>query len=207
MADCAILIPDDVLGMRAVQCLRIQSNIKDIRVALDAKLPDAAAFQHFRICGAVRRVTSCTAFELQWGVFENERPLLIAVASDTRCVGPHGELGLFLFEAAVRVMAVAARHRTFKNFVPERFAELCSGLGVAPHAKLRLVRSQHCFGSLTWFLCGDIADQRCRSVPEIAVIRTVCGVALGTPDIVSPVISAAKIIVIFLAGVASQTRL
>ena len=131
MAGRAVLIPDDILGVRAVCLLRIQRNIQDIRVALDAKLPDAAAFQHLRILRSVRRVACRAAFQFERGVFEYERPLLIGVALDAGLIGADGQSGLLLIEAPVRVVAVAAAHCPFQHFMPERLRELGFHLAMA----------------------------------------------------------------------------
>ena len=92
-------------------------------------------------------------------MFENERAGLIAVALDTRRVGSDCELCLFLLEASVRIMTVAAVHRSFENLVMERLAELSLGFGVARHAKLRLVRTEHRPCCLSGFLVSHICRE------------------------------------------------
>ena len=72
-------------------------------------------------------------------MFKNERALLIAVALNARRVSTDRELRLFLLEASVRVVTIAAVHRSFENLVMERLAELGLCFRVARHAKLRLV--------------------------------------------------------------------
>jgi hypothetical protein len=66
-------------------------------------------------------MASGTALKLERSMLENERPLLIAVTADAGLVSADRKPGLFLFKAAVRIMAIAARHRALKHFVPERF--------------------------------------------------------------------------------------
>ena len=82
-------------------------------MALETELPHAAALQHLWIRRAVRRMACRAAFELQRRVFENERSLFIAVALDASCIGTDSKLRLFLLEASVRIMTVAAIHRSF----------------------------------------------------------------------------------------------
>ena len=107
-------------------------------MALNAKLPDRAAFKHLRILRSMRSVACRTALELERAMFEDERSLLVGVAFDARLVRAHGHLGLLLIEAAVRVVAIAAIHRALKHFVTEWLRELSVDLGVAGHTKLRL---------------------------------------------------------------------
>jgi hypothetical protein len=94
-------------------------------MTLKAKLSNSASLQKFWIRRAVRRVTCCTALDLKRGVFINERPLFVRVATNTRSICTHREPSLFKFETAMSVVAIAARHRPFKNLVMERLAELC----------------------------------------------------------------------------------
>ena len=72
-------------------------------------------------------------------MFEDKLAGLIAVALDARRVSTDRELRLLLLEASVRVVTIAAVHRSFENLVMERLAELGLCLGMARHAKLRLV--------------------------------------------------------------------
>jgi len=108
-------------------------------VTFETKLPHAASLQHLRIRRAVRRVARRAAFHLQRSMFKNERALLIAVALDTRRVSTDRELRLFLLEASMRIVTIAAVHRSFEDLVMERLAELRFCFGMARHAKLRLV--------------------------------------------------------------------
>jgi hypothetical protein len=57
-------------------------------------------------------------------MFVNERALLVAMAFNTGLICTHSQFGLFVFEAAVSVMAVTAFHRTLKHFVMIRLLEL-----------------------------------------------------------------------------------
>ena len=73
-------------------------------------------------------------------MFERERTLFFAVALDARCICPDSQFGLFRFKTAVRIMTIAAFHRTFQHFVVERFRELRFCLGVAANAQLSFAR-------------------------------------------------------------------
>ena len=76
----------------------------------------------------MRRVACGAALKFKWAVFEYERTLFVRVTLYACRVRAKGQLGLFLLESAVRIMAVAALHRAFQHFVMEGFAELCFGL-------------------------------------------------------------------------------
>src|SRR5690242_7958380 len=92
-------------------------------VALEAKLTNARTLEHLWIARAVRRVARRAALGFDWAVFENERPLFVRVALDTRSVGTIGKLGLFGLKATVGVVAVAAFHHALGHFVVKRFVE------------------------------------------------------------------------------------
>ena len=207
MADRTVLVPDDVLGMRAVRCLRIERNIKDIRVALDAKLPYAAAFEHLRILRTVRRMACGAAFQLERGVFEHERALLIGVALHAGLIGADSKSCLLLFEAAVGIMAIAAAHGPFEHFVAEGFRELRFHLAVARKTELRFVVLEHCPGCKVRPLSGNSTYEGDRARLVIRVVRAVGGVAVGTADVVSPVVAAAEVVVGLFAGVTGHAGL
>ena len=58
----------------------------------------------------------------------------------------------------MRIVAIAALHRSFENFVMEGQLELMFGFRVATHAKLRLARPQQPESSKTGFLRIRLAD-------------------------------------------------
>ena len=113
-------------------------------------------------------MASGAALKLERAVFEYERSLLVGVALDTSRISANCQLGLFLFEPAVRIVAIAALHRAFENFMVKGLAELSFRFVVAGHAKLRLVCGKHSFRRLAWVLCGCVADDRHRTRPEVA---------------------------------------
>ena len=137
VADRAVLVSQYSLVMerRRVGC----ELVRYAAMALHTELSDARTLEHLRIRRAMRRVAGGTAFHFQRRVLKNERALFVTVALHAGCVGAHCELGLLLFEPAVRIVTIAAAHRALEHFVSERFAELCSRFGVARHAKLRLI--------------------------------------------------------------------
>src|SRR4051794_26393173 len=100
-------------------------------MAFKAKLPYLRAFQHLRVRRAVRCVARGAALKLDRAVFEHERSLLVRVALDAGGVRTDREFGLLLLEAAVRIVAIAARHGPLEHFVVKRFAELRFYLRVA----------------------------------------------------------------------------
>ena len=91
----------------------------------------------------MRRVTGRAAFSFQWRVFERERTLLIRVTLDASGISTGGEPGLLQFKAAVRIVAVAALHHSFENFMVERLVEIRLRFLMATHAELRLACFQH----------------------------------------------------------------
>jgi hypothetical protein len=84
-----------------------------------------------------------TSFDLQWRVLKDKRTLLIRVASDTSNFATACKFGLLWLKTAVCVVTVAAFHRAFQNFVPERFAEMRLNFAVARNTKLLLVVFKH----------------------------------------------------------------
>jgi hypothetical protein len=87
-------------------------------------------------------MTSRAAFSLQRRVFVGERPLLIGMTLDAGRVGTGSESGLFKLKASMRVVAIAALHCSFQDFVMERLGEIRFCLAMATHAELRLTGSQ-----------------------------------------------------------------
>ena len=103
-------------------------------------------------------MTGGAAFQLKRAVFKNERALLVGVALDTRRICANPELRLFLFEAAMRIVAVTAVHRAFEDFMSEGFAELRFCFVMTGHAELRFVGIKHRSCCLTGLLHGYITD-------------------------------------------------
>ena len=67
----------------------------------------------------MRRVTCHATFGLHRGVFINEWTLFVRVTFYASSICAGGQSRLFKFETAVRIVAIAAPHRTFKYFVME----------------------------------------------------------------------------------------
>ena len=88
-------------------------------MACQAELIYRAVFQQTRIRRSVRRMTGRATFGLDGRVFIRKRPLLVDVALDAGCIGASRQACLLCFEAAVRVVTIAATHRAFQNFVME----------------------------------------------------------------------------------------
>ena len=158
VADRAVLVSQYGLVMerRRIGC----ELVRDAAMAFHTELSDARTLEHLGIRRAMRRVAGRTAFHFQRRVLKNERALFVTVALDAGRVGADRELRLLLLKPAVRIMTIAAAHRAFEHFVPEWLAELCTHLGVARHAKLRLVRAKHRMCRLSGLLCRDIANER-----------------------------------------------
>jgi len=151
-------------------------------------------------------VTSGASFDLQRCVLENKRALFVAVTFYASCIGADSELCLLLLKSAMRVVAIAAVHRAFKNLVVKRLAELSFRLGVTGHAKLRLVLTEHSLRRLTRLLCGDVTDERYRAVLKLFRSGSVRAVTIGTADVVAPMLAPTKVIMVLFTGMAAQTR-
>ena len=61
---------------------------------------------------------------------------------DAGCVRTGREPRLFQFKTAVRVVAIAASHRAFENFMMERQIKLVLRFAVTTDAELRLIHLQ-----------------------------------------------------------------
>jgi len=118
----------DVTG-RAVRILRVLivlwssrlngSDVMRHAVTGQTELIDCAESQQPWIRRAVRCMAGDATFSFQWGVFIGEGTLFVRVAFNASSISAGGQARLFKFETAVRVMTIAATHRTFHNFVME----------------------------------------------------------------------------------------
>ncbi len=95
-------------------------DVRNRTVARQAKLIYRAVLEQSRIRRAVRRVTRGAPFRLHRRMFERKRPLLVYVTLDASRVRSGSKPGLLQLEPAVRIVAIAATHRTFQNLVMER---------------------------------------------------------------------------------------
>lgn len=134
-------------------------------------------------------------------MFENERSLLVGVTFHAGLVRANGHLCLFLIKTAVRVVTIAAVHRALKHFVTERLRELSLNLSVAAHAELRFAVLKHRPICLVGPLCRCPAYLNDRTGTLRCEGGPVSGMAVGASYVVAPVVAAAEIIVVFLAGV------
>jgi hypothetical protein len=85
-------------------------------------------------------------------MFVNKRALLIRVTLNASGISTCSKSCLLEFKSAVRIMAIAAAHCAFENFVMERQIELVLDFCVTAQAKLRLVHLQHFDRRETWLL-------------------------------------------------------
>jgi hypothetical protein len=79
-------------------------------------------------------------------VLKQERSLLISMALDTCGVGSRRLPGLLRLETAVRIVTIAAPHRSFQHLMVMGCGELRLNLGVATNAQLRIVRFHQSYG-------------------------------------------------------------
>src|SRR6185369_10633790 len=122
------------MTVRAVRVLRVQVVLWPGRlvrpdpvsraVTGQTELGHATRNQQSRIRRTVRRVTRDATIGLHRRMLVNKRSLLVCMALDASRVSPGRQSRLFKFEAAVRVVAIAALHRAFQHLVMERQIEL-----------------------------------------------------------------------------------
>ena len=86
----------------------------------------------------MRRMARSTSFRLEWRVFESERSLLVGMTLNARRICAGCQSRLFELETTVRIVAIAALHRTFQHLVMERQVELVFRLTMTIQAELRL---------------------------------------------------------------------
>src|SRR3954452_15851824 len=86
-----------------------------VGVAFQAKLGDMGTIQHPRVRAAMRLMAGAAAFELHRSVLEREGTYFIAVALGAARFGGARRLNAARKGAAVRVMAIAAGHRVFRE--------------------------------------------------------------------------------------------
>ncbi|HEY5886042.1 MAG TPA: hypothetical protein VIT88_15250 [Pyrinomonadaceae bacterium] len=87
-------------------------------------------------------MTGNTAVSFHRGVFVNKRSLLIGVTLYASRIRARCQPRLFQLKPTMRVMAIAAFHGSFKNFVMEGEVKLVLGFAMATDAELRLVHLQ-----------------------------------------------------------------
>jgi len=137
-----------VLWARRFDC----SHVVGQTVARQAQLIDCAKAQESWICRSVGCMTGRAAFSLHRSVLVDKRSLLVGVTLDASRVGAGRETSLFQLESAMRVMTVAAAHRTFEYLVMERHVELWLYLVMTTGAQLWIVCFQHANGGETGLL-------------------------------------------------------
>ena len=165
----------DVTG-RAVGVLRVLimlwssrlngSDVMGHAVTGQTELIDCAESQQPWIGRAVRCMAGHTAFSFQRRMFISERPLFVRVTFNAGCISARGQARLFEFETAMRVMTIAATHRTFHNFVMEGHGESRFNFAVATETKLRVAHLQHSYRPESWFfsICRGDAGDRARHI-------------------------------------------
>lgn len=132
MADGTILISNVCLIVERRSAGRFYL-VTDRTMTFHTELPDRAAVEHLRIGGTMRCMASGTTLSLKRSVLKSERPLLIAVALDARCIGTHRQSSLLCLKTAMSVMTTGAFHRSLHHFVMERLGKLRLRFRVATH--------------------------------------------------------------------------
>ena len=90
----------------------------------------------------MRRMTGDTPVSLDRSMFVDKRTLLVRVTLDTSRVGTGRQPRLLEFKTAVRIVTIAALHRSFQHFVMERQIELVLGFTMTTQTKLRFAVPQ-----------------------------------------------------------------
>ena len=103
-------------------------------VTSQTQLRYATRRQQARIGRTMRRMTRNAALGLDRSMFVNKWSLLVYVTLYAGCVRAGRKSRLLEFEAAVRIVAIAALHRTFQHLVMERQLELVFDLAMTTHA-------------------------------------------------------------------------
>lgn len=176
-------------------------------VARQAELIYRAIPQQSRICRTVRRMASRAAFGLHGRVLERERPLFVDVALDTSRISARRQPRLLQLKSAMRVVTVAATHAAFQNLVMEGRGKCRLDLAVATHTKLRIVRFQHANGREAGLLCIRGRHQHVRAGNVAAFLVGMRRVTISATDVITPVLSATKVVSLFFPRVTGQTRL
>ena len=140
---------------------------------------------------------------LNRSMFVNKRSLLVCVTLDASRVGAGRQSRLLKFKTTVRIVTIAALHRTFQHLVMERQIELVFGLTMATETKLRLALLQQLQIRDAWLLRVGSGDEDIRSGQLSSAWLRVSGVAVGTTDVIAPVFTATEVVVFFSAGVAA----
>ena len=155
----------------------------------------------------MRCMTRRAAFGLDRRVLERKRSLLVYVTLEASGIRARRQTGLLRFESAVRVVTVAATHRAFQNFVMERHAELRLNFAVTTRAQLRIVRLQHANGRKSRLLGVRSRWQQVRTRRVAADLVSMGRVTIDAANVVAPVLAAAEVVALFLAGVTRKTSL
>jgi hypothetical protein len=124
-------------------------------------------------------------------MFEGKWALLVGVAFDTSRVRTRRQSCLFKLKTAMCVMAIAALHCSFENFVMKRLSELMLCFGMTTHAELRvacLEQMERCHPGLE---VGLRTRKRDRARPVRDRFSCMCDVAIGASNIVAPVFTSA----------------
>lgn len=133
--------------IRAIGVLRIQvvlwtcglfrADTMGHAVTRQTELGYAARNQQARVRRTMRRMTGDAPIRLDRSMFVNEGALLVCVTLNASRVDARRQSRLLEFKATVRIVAIAALHRSFQHFVMERQIELVLGFTVTTEAKLR----------------------------------------------------------------------
>ena len=91
----------------------------------------------------MRRVTCHTTFGFHRRVLISEWTLFVRVTFNASSISAGGQSRLFEFETTMRVMTIAATHRTFRDFVVEGHRERRFHFAVATQTELRVAHCQH----------------------------------------------------------------
>ena len=199
----AVLRVQVVLGSSRLDCAHVVGDA----VASQAKLRHSAGCQQTRIRRTVRRMTGATSFRLHRSMLESKWTLLVRVTLHTSRVGSSGQSRLFEFKTAMRIVAITALHGAFENLVVEREIELVLNLGMAAQTKLGLALFQELKHREARLLRVCFCNKNVRTGQIPPGFRRMGRVAIGTTDVVAPVLSTPEVVVLFSSRMAGKTSL
>ena len=90
----------------------------------------------------MRGMTSDAPVSLERSVLVCKRTLLICVALDAPGIGPSRQFRLLQLKSTVGIVAIAALHHSFEDFVMKRLVEIGFDFTMAADTKLRLPKLQ-----------------------------------------------------------------
>ena len=192
-----------VLWARRLNCTDVVRHA----VAGQAKLRHPTGRQHTWICGTMRCMTGNTAFSLHRRMLVDKRTLFVRMTSKTCRVCACRESCLLQLKATMRIVTVTALHRPFQHFVMGRQIELVLDFRVATQTELWLVHLQQFCRREARFLSISVGDKNIRVGEVLSRLHSVGRMAIDATNVVTPMLAAPEVVVLFLTRVTGKTSL